>query len=113
LPYFNIYSATKAFGDFLSRSLAEEYPNIDIMSLRPGYVSTQLNARKKPSLEVLTPEECAEGCLKDLGKRKFTFGNWRHKVQGSVLHLVPDPIFYKVWTNNLGLKIVKERAKKH
>jgi len=47
LPYFQLYAATKAFDDFLSLGLSIEYGNqIDIMSLRPGFVTTNLSIKK-------------------------------------------------------------------
>jgi len=56
-PYLQVYSGTKAFNDFFSRALSEEVPQLDIISLRPGYVSTQLTLRKRPAFDVLTPIE--------------------------------------------------------
>jgi len=81
-PYLQVYSGTKAFIDFFSRAFSEEFPQLDIISLRPGYVSTQLTLRKRPTFDVLTLIECAKGCLKDLGKSNCTFGNWRHGLFG-------------------------------
>jgi len=109
-PYLQVYSGTKAFNDFFSRALSEEFPQLDIISLRPGYVSTQLTLRKRPAFDVLTPIECAEGCLKDLGKSNSTFGNWRHGLFGFVIHAVPPGLVYWLWTKKLGLQLLKERA---
>ena len=43
----NVYCGSKAFGDLLSRSLAYEYPELDIISLRPSEVSTPMTYHKK------------------------------------------------------------------
>ena len=44
LLYLAPYSATKAFNDFFSRSLALECSeNIDVLSLRPGYVVSNMS----------------------------------------------------------------------
>jgi len=83
---------------------------LDIISLRPGYVSKQLTLRKRSIFDVLIPIECAEGCLKDLGKSNYTFGNWRHGLLGYVIHAVPAGLLYRLWTKKLGLQLLKERA---
>lgn len=36
MPLHNVYSASKAYVDFLSRALSYEYKEIDIVSLRPS-----------------------------------------------------------------------------
>ncbi len=36
MPLHNVYSASKAYVDYLSRALSYEYPKIDIISLRPS-----------------------------------------------------------------------------
>lgn len=55
----NVYSASKAFADFLSRSLNHEYPELDIISLRPSEVSTPMTYHKKKDLLTIDPEDCA------------------------------------------------------
>lgn len=50
LNYFSIYGPTKAFGVFFSRSLSYEYPDVDILSVQPGFVSTQMTYQKKVDL---------------------------------------------------------------
>ena len=62
----NVYSASKAFDDYLSRSLSYEYPELDIISLRPSEVSTPMTFNKKKDILTIGPEECAEGLLKGL-----------------------------------------------
>ena len=48
IPYISTYSATKAFNDFFSRSIGMEYPDqIDVLSLRPMLVESQLSKEKK------------------------------------------------------------------
>lgn len=41
-PYEAAYAATKVFNDWLSRGIGGEYDNIDIISVKPGLVSTKL-----------------------------------------------------------------------
>ena len=54
--FVQLYSATKAFDDYLSRSLHFEYSDkIDILSLRPNHVSTNLTNNSKV-LYSITPD---------------------------------------------------------
>jgi 17beta-estradiol 17-dehydrogenase / very-long-chain 3-oxoacyl-CoA reductase len=90
LPYDAVYSASKAFTDFLSRALSVEYQKkIDIISLRPFYVSTKMVFNREPGIFTITPEECAEGCLEDLGYQYETYGHFKHAIQGFVWDIVP------------------------
>jgi short-subunit dehydrogenase len=44
LPYISVYSASKAYGDFLSQALELEYSQkIDILSVRPMYVESNMS----------------------------------------------------------------------
>lgn len=46
-----------------------EYPNLDIISLRPMYVSTPMTKHTKEG-NAITPEECAIGLMAKLGNLK-------------------------------------------
>ena len=95
MPYYNIYSASKAFNDFLTRAVAVEYPSIDFLSLRPSDVSTQMTFYRKTDFFTITAEECVEGCLRDVGHETVTYGSWKHKLQGYLYSLVSYDIF--IW----------------
>ena len=45
-PFEAAYAATKVFNDWLSRGIAGEYDNIDVLSVKPGLVSTKLIGNK-------------------------------------------------------------------
>lgn len=62
-PINAIYMATKAFDDSLSRGLAYEFESkIDIMSLKPGYVESNMSKMKK-GLEAISAKESASSAL--------------------------------------------------
>ena len=84
-PYFQIYSATKAFNDYLSRGLAEEYPNIDILSFKPGLISTNMTSNKAVDIQTVTPEVVTSTALRFLGSTQTTFGHWKHKLNAFVI----------------------------
>ena len=52
---YHVYGASKIFNDFLSRSLAYEYPQFDIMSVRPSEVSTPMTSNKPTDILTITP----------------------------------------------------------
>ena len=61
----------------LSMELEEK---IDVLSLRPLYVSTNITF-KREGKEVINIEECAEGCLRHLGFETVTYGHWKHQLK--------------------------------
>ena len=63
LPIASIYSASKRFNNHFSNSLALElYKDIEVMSLKPLYVTTKLTHYVKGSGAIL-PTVCASGAL--------------------------------------------------
>ena len=88
IPYFSGYSASKAFNDYFSRALNGEYSGkVDVLSLRPFYVSTPATFERKLGPETISPEQCAEGCLRALGRSSWTWGHYKHSIQGFVVGL--------------------------
>jgi short-subunit dehydrogenase len=64
LLYLSPYSATKAFNDFFSRALNLEFNNkIDFISLRPGYVVSNMSKIYQKGGFVIDRYECARGCI--------------------------------------------------
>jgi len=90
-PYNSVYSATKAFDNFFSQALEQELDSskIDVLSLLAGSVDTKLNSFR-PKSELITPVECATGCLKALGKTSYSSGHYKHSLIGYFISLVPE-----------------------
>lgn len=65
LPYLGLYSATKAFNKNLTEGLMFEYPNIDVLCLKPLFVESNLSRQKK-GFGIPDRRECAEHTLKEL-----------------------------------------------
>jgi short-subunit dehydrogenase len=85
------YSATKAFNDFFSRSLELEVGNkIDVLSLRAGYVASNMSQIKETGGFVLDRYECARGCIEKLGFVSETYGHVAHAVYGRSFIALPD-----------------------
>lgn len=72
--YFSVYSATKAYVNFLSRTIAAEHPAIDIMVLNPNEVQTNMTYNKPLDFLTILPEKCVEWCLMDLPHEEISDG---------------------------------------
>lgn len=99
-PKFAVYSATKIFSYYLTQAISEELKNekIDFMSLKPGYVSTNMSQKWADGLYVISANQCAVGALNNLGYEHETYGHWSHKIQGYVLSWVPSFILSRALT---------------
>ena len=99
-PIVQVYSASKAFHDYLSQGLVYEHPNIDVISLKPGSVATKMTGQKggRPSMTTITPEQFVDVGLRSLGSLKETHGHWKHVwrwVIGSSVPEVLKPYYFK------------------
>ena len=60
IPYVSNYSATKVYNDFFSRAIEMEYQHkIDILSVRPLLIETNMSKQKK-SCTVVSKNDCAK-----------------------------------------------------
>lgn len=82
-PLISAYSASKAYEDFLSRALHDEYKNegIVIQSVLPAFVSTKMS-NLSPSFFIPTPKQYVSEALKTVGIESRTYGYWTHKMMG-------------------------------
>lgn len=91
--YFHIYGATKGFVNVFTRTLAAEYPEIDIMCLNPSEVSTPMTCNREPDAMTITSNACAKQALKDLGYEVVTAGHWNHKIQTALYLAIPYNLY--------------------
>lgn len=98
VPLLTIYSATKAFVDFFSRGLHEEYKSkgIFVQSVLPGFVATKLAKIRKPTLDIPSSGTFVKSAIKTIGLQSRTNGYLVHSLMASVLSILPSWIFYKV-----------------
>ena len=96
----SLYSATKIFNHFLTIGLKEEtglYSHVDWLSVKPLEVETVLSTTKADGFVVITPKQCAESILNDLGYEDETYTHWSHKIQAFLLlNFLPKSLFYAV-----------------
>ncbi|XP_058519138.1 very-long-chain 3-oxoacyl-CoA reductase isoform X2 [Ochotona princeps] len=101
VPLLTIYSATKAFVDFFSQCLHEEYRSkgIFVQSVLPYYVATKLAKIRKPTLDKPSPETFVKAALQTVGLDARTNGYPIHSLMGSIHSLLPVWLFAKVSMN--------------
>ncbi|KAK8388350.1 hypothetical protein O3P69_020381 [Scylla paramamosain] len=98
IPMSGIYSATKAFVDFFSRTLEFEYRNsgITVQTLIPLYVSTNMTNYSdlvhKPGVFIPTASTYASSAINTLGYTCRTTGYWAHSLQLYFLHSLNEKL---------------------
>ncbi|XP_072291779.1 very-long-chain 3-oxoacyl-CoA reductase-A [Eucyclogobius newberryi] len=101
-----VYSSTKAFVDFFSRGLQEEYrrQGIIVQSVLPFFVATKMTRIKKPTLDKPTPDRYVQAEVTTVGLQTQTNGYFPHAVMGWLTtKLVPISlvIFFAARMNRL------------
>ncbi|XP_008063918.2 very-long-chain 3-oxoacyl-CoA reductase [Carlito syrichta] len=98
VPLLTIYSATKAFVDFFSQCLHEEYRSkgIFVQSVLPYYVATKLAKIRKPTLDKPSSETFVKSAIKTVGLQSRTHGYLIHSLMGSIQSILPSWINFKM-----------------
>jgi|JI9StandDraft_2_1071091.scaffolds.fasta_scaffold122214_1 hypothetical protein len=65
----------------------------------------------KKDVLTISPSQCAEGLLNDLGHEQVTNGHISHKIQGFIYHLVPEFVFNRIWMKWIAPEYMEERRK--
>ncbi|ELR49480.1 very-long-chain 3-oxoacyl-CoA reductase [Bos mutus] len=101
VPMLTIYSATKAFVDFFSQCLHEEYKTkgIFVQSVLPFFVATKLAKIRKPTLNKPSSEKFVKCAIKTIGVQSRTSGYFIHYLMASVASLLPSWLYFKIVMN--------------
>ena len=96
--YMPVYNASKAFNMYLTMGtgLSKSLPNIDLLSVLPGYVLTNLGSIPDTVL-TSNVDECVEGSMRGLGKVMYTYGSGKSTIHGlffEFFHLFPWKICF-------------------
>lgn len=95
-PYFSLYSSTKAFMEAFNSTLKEEYRNkVDFLIVRPNFMSTNMNFNHKTGFETITPKDCVDGVLRDIGRSEVSNGNWKHHLLNGIYSEINESVM--VW----------------
>ncbi|OMJ82397.1 hypothetical protein SteCoe_16942 [Stentor coeruleus] len=84
-----VYAAGKSFDEIFSRVLQEE-TQIKVLCLQPSFVETKMTKDFKYKPLSISKEECAKGCLKDIGKVMCSSGNYKHWVSYTLMIMTRD-----------------------
>ncbi|KAF6333183.1 hydroxysteroid 17-beta dehydrogenase 12 [Rhinolophus ferrumequinum] len=97
-PLLTIYSATKAFVDFFSRCLHEEYRSkgIFVQSVLPYFVATKMTKIRKPTLQTPSPEMFVKSAMKTVGWKSRTNGYPVHSLMGTIISTLPSWLYFNV-----------------
>ena len=101
----NMYSPTKIYGKYFSKGLCLESSNIDIMLVKPSGVYTKMNPKKPDGMFQITVKECVSGIFNDFTFENDTYGNWKHKIRGSLLKLFDEKLKFKYFSGSLIQKV--------
>uniref|UniRef100_A0A8C5VXE6 Very-long-chain 3-oxoacyl-CoA reductase n=1 Tax=Microcebus murinus TaxID=30608 RepID=A0A8C5VXE6_MICMU len=98
VPLLTIYSATKAFVDFFSQCLHEEYKSkgIFVQSVLPYYVATKLAKIRKPTFDKPSSETFVKSAIKTVGLQSRTNGYPIHSLTSSISSILPSWIYFKI-----------------
>ncbi|XP_004627084.1 very-long-chain 3-oxoacyl-CoA reductase [Octodon degus] len=98
VPLLTIYSSTKAFVDFFSRCLHEEYKSkgIFVQSVLPYYVATKLAKIRTPTLDKPSPDTFVKAALSTVGLMPRTCGYLIHSLMAIVSSALPSWIYWKI-----------------
>jgi 17beta-estradiol 17-dehydrogenase / very-long-chain 3-oxoacyl-CoA reductase len=111
-PLLSVYSASKAYVDFLTTALAFEYKKdgIDFQSVTPGFVVSNMSKIRKASLMVCNPDVIAKGSLNSLGQDLHCNPFFMHALLDWVVRTAPENFMLnKIRTTN---EAIGARARK-
>ncbi|XP_049635750.1 very-long-chain 3-oxoacyl-CoA reductase [Suncus etruscus] len=114
VPMLTIYSATKAFVDFFSQCLHEEYKNkgIFVQSVLPYYVATKLSKIRKPTLDKPSAGTYVKSAIKTVGMWSRTNGYPIHSIMGAIISMLPSWLYMKI-TMDMNKSVKAIYMKKH
>jgi len=112
-PLLAPYGGTKAFNAGFSDSLAYELGphGIDVMTVAPGMVCSNMSKKKRPTFDCPTAAQYAYQTLNKLGLVQWTNGHRHHDIMGGVAALLsPSFIGSQLYKINKG--VMKRALKK-
>ena len=111
VPFFDVYSASKAYVLRLTKCLAIDMEAVDWLVLNPSEVSTAMTGFKNLDIFTITAESCAAGTLNDWGHDLVTNGSLSHKIQSFLYGLLSESVFNFVWFAVFAPQFLEDRRK--
>jgi 17beta-estradiol 17-dehydrogenase / very-long-chain 3-oxoacyl-CoA reductase len=103
LPLNTVYSATKAYCDFFSRTLSADYgpKGIIVQSVNPYFVATKMSKMRR-SFIAPSPSEYVASAMKTVGSQEVTNGCLVHNLQGWVIEsFLPNWLLQRLSINQM------------
>lgn len=96
-PLLTVYSSAKAFVDFFSVGLREEYRSrgITVQCVMPYFVATKMSKMRKTNIAVPSTTNFAVSALNSVGVEDRTNGYWTHSIMGYIFTALPESLCYK------------------
>ncbi|KAM5171242.1 very-long-chain 3-oxoacyl-CoA reductase-like [Mantella aurantiaca] len=116
-PTGTLYSATKVFMDFFSRSLAMDYKpmGVTVQSVMPLFVSTNMTENMESNVFVKTADDFAREALNTAGLTNRTSGCLSHSIQSFLLDLflIETSMSYRIiaWISSVVYNAMSRRQK--
>ncbi|XP_006865093.1 PREDICTED: estradiol 17-beta-dehydrogenase 12 [Chrysochloris asiatica] len=101
VPLLTIYSATKAFVDFFSQCLHEEYKRkgIFVQSVLPYFVATKLAKIRRPTLDKPSSDTFVKSAMKTIGLQSRTSGYLVHSLMAMLISSLPSWLYFNMVMN--------------
>ncbi len=109
LAFYSSYNGVKALVDTFTYSVADEYRNIDFMSMKPYDVSTNMINNRQPDPMTISRTECVKGFLDCLGHEVQSVGHWKHRIQDYFYSLIPRRLLNIMYFNFFANDFFAER----
>ena len=88
--YDPIYSATKRYNDVQTKVFQAEFGDkIDVLCVKPGYVSTQMNRHRNIDFITTDTHSYVRSVMRQIGHAKETYGHWKHDFKFFLLGYIP------------------------
>lgn len=107
-PYVNVYAATKGFIAHFSESLALEFPEIDVFTVGPHYVTSSMTLGKN-DFETITADQAAEGALRELGRYKDSACHIKHEIAEFLIKNAPSVSLINSFIKSIYFKMEIDR----
>jgi len=113
-PYFNTYSASKAFVNQFSLALNTELKphNIHVLCACPGQIATNFRTHaakghpQKPDLRTMSPEKAAQHLYKQLlTKKPLYIFDWRTKLLAWIAKILPQSLLQSILRRSIQKRI--------
>lgn len=97
VPLIAVYSGTKAYVEFFSEALTEEYRSkgVIVQCIAPGFVATKMSRIRKATLIAPYPDSYVKSALATIGIVDHSFGCLVHGIQGFFIRNVPSWLYFK------------------